>query len=140
MLRRGANPLQEVHLCELLQVSQPPTDRSCWGGVALFGDRREDKEKGVVLRAGGSEFAATASDFCSLGSPGGHHNDHEPAMCSCCTGGKWYPGLHCRECCQPVEGGDLPPLPSTGEDTPGVLGPVLDSPVYKRDMDMLERL
>ena len=35
---------------------------------------------------------------------------------------------------------DPSPLPSTGEATPGVLGPVLDSLQYKRDMDILERV
>lgn len=40
------------------------------------------------------------------------------------------PGLH-QERCQEVKGCDPSPLFCTGEDTPGVLGPVLGSPVQK---------
>lgn len=98
-------------LCVLLQVSQPPTDLSCCVWVTLFGDKRRDEEKCMVLRAAGSEFVATANNFCSLGCPGGHQVDHGLTTCPCCKGGEWCPGLHYEGYCQQVKACDLSPLP-----------------------------
>lgn len=53
-------------------------------------------------------------------SPGEHQAEYEAAMCNWGKDGKWY--LR-----QKVEACNPSPLLSTGEATPGVLGPVLDS-------------
>ncbi|PKU41379.1 hypothetical protein llap_8310 [Limosa lapponica baueri] len=52
-------------------------------------------------------------------------------MCPCGQKGKWYPGVHLKECGQQVEGGHAPPLLCPGEVTSGGLCPVLGSPVQE---------
>ena len=80
-------------------------------------------------RLGGDLLESSSAE--SPGSPGGHQADHESAMCPCGQEGQRYPGLHSEECCQQVKGGDRPSLLSPGETTPGVLCPVLGSPVQE---------
>lgn len=58
--------------------------------------------------------------------------EHKPAMCSSGKAGQGYPGLHYTKYCQHTEGSDPSPLLGTGEDTPGVLRPLLGSPLQGR--------
>jgi len=46
--------------------------------------------------------------------------------------GKWHPGLRLAEHCQQVKGGDPSLQLSTGEDSSGVLSPVVAFPVQER--------
>lgn len=50
-----------------------------------------------------------------FGGPGGHRAEHEPAEHPSSKEGQQPPGLHWEEHHQQAEGGDTPPLVSTGE-------------------------
>ena len=53
-------------------------------------------------------------------------------MCPHSPEGQPYPGLHQKKCGQQVEGGDPAPLLCTGETSPGVLHPDVESSVQER--------
>ena len=46
--------------------------------------------------------------------------------------GQWHPGLHQKQCCQQEQGGNHPPVLSTGEAAPQVLCPVLGPSLQER--------
>ena len=66
------------------------------------------------------------------GGPGEHHDDHDLAMYPCCQEVEWYLWLHQAKYFQQVKREGPFHLLSTSEATPGVLHPILDSPVQKR--------
>lgn len=63
--------------------------------IKLFKDKFEaqslgkNKSKHTEGCLAGKELGRKGS-----GGPGGHHAEHESAMCTCCKEGHWYPGLH----------------------------------------------
>lgn len=67
--------------------------------------------------------------LCRKG-PCGCQAEHEPAMCHYGKKRQLSPELHQEEYCHRVERGD-PSLLSTAKAIPGVLGPVLSSPVQE---------
>jgi len=52
-------------------------------------------------------------------------------MCTHSPEGQPYPGLHQNKSGQKVEGGDSAPLLLSGETSPGVLRPALESPAQE---------
>ena len=53
-------------------------------------------------------------------------------MCPCYPENQPYPELHQKQCGQQVKGGDPAPLLCTGEASPGVLRPDVESAVQER--------
>ena len=93
---------------------------------------------GLNPESGGHWFSVwmEVSDGCpsglSVGNTGAWQSVHAPIMCPCSPDSQLYPGLLQKRHGNQGKGGDPAPLHCTGEVSPGVLHPDVESSVQER--------